>query len=162
MGFLWVWTHLLRCIHQSLNEVFVWLYLWELVKVSAKMILSLGTCKTYIVRDAFWRAHEVSGLYGPNQFKYSQVLTTSFPLIRIFRSFTWGSSAFKLGPYQLCVFSIHKQESMWKIVNSTNLTCFPLLLCNLSRTCAPVIVLVAFCTNTFLLGKQLHLFVTAE
>lgn len=78
MGFLWVWTHLLRCIHQSLNEIFVWLYLWELVKVSAKMILSLGTCKTYIVIDAFWKAPEISGLYRPNQFKYSQVLMTSF------------------------------------------------------------------------------------
>lgn len=162
MGFLWVWTHLLRCIHQSMNEVFVWLYLWELMKVSAKMILSLGTCKTYIGIDAFWRVPEVSGLYRWNQFTYSQVLMTSFPLSKIFTSFTWGSSAFKLGPYQLYAFSIRKQESMWKTANSTNLICFPLLLFNLSRTCASMLVLVAFCTNPFLLGKQLHLLVTAE
>lgn len=162
MGFLWVWTHLLRHIHQSLNEVFVWLHLWELLKVSAKMILSFGTCKTYIVIDAFWRTPEVSGPYRPNQFKYSQVLIISFCLSKICRCLTWGSSAFKLGPYQLYAFSIHKQESMWKTTNSTNLICFPLLLCNLARTCVSMLVLVAFCRNTFLLGNQLHLLVTAE
>ena len=98
------------------------------------MILSLGTCKTYIVIDAFCRAPEVSGLYRLNQFKYSQVPMTS---------------------------SIHKQESMCKTANNANLICSPFLR-NLSRSCVSMLVLVAFCTNTFLLGKQLHLYVTAE